>query len=169
MSEPTLDAGAILYHNHDAMRDPTSAVTLRPARRDDARSIRKIIRQANINPLGLDWRHFTLAVDGEGQIIGTGQVKVHADGSRELSSIAVLPAWRGIGIARLIITHLLEQHPGEMYLTCQASLGSMYGKFGFRVLHGDEMPPYFRRIRRMVDLYFRLIRQPSHLLVMRRE
>lgn len=150
------------------MGDPTS-IALRPARREDSRSIRRIIWQANINPLGLDWRRFTLAVDGEGRIIATGQVKVHADGSRELASIAVLPEWRGRDIARLIITRLLEQYPGVIYLTCQARLGSMYRKFGFRTIQGDEMPPYYRRIRRMVDLFSRLIRRPSHLLVMRRE
>ncbi len=146
---------------------PSPAYTLRPATQADAATIRQLITQVNINPLGLDWRRFILAVDSNGNIIGCGQVKPHADSSSELASIAVLPEWRGMGVARAIIQYLLEQHPGRLYLTCRAELGPMYQKFGFRTIQKGEMPPYFRRVSRMVNLFSRLFRRAERLLVMR--
>jgi amino-acid N-acetyltransferase len=144
------------------------AVTLRPATQSDAATIRQIIRQMGINPMGLDWQRFILAVDSSGNIVGCGQVKPHADGTQELASIAVLPAWRGRGIARRIIDQLLEQYPGRLYLTCRSELGVLYGKFGFQIIPESEMTPYFKRISRMVTLLLRLTRRSDRLLVMRR-
>jgi N-acetylglutamate synthase-like GNAT family acetyltransferase len=152
--------------DHDTSVHPYS---LRPATSADAKTIRQIIALVHINPMGLNWQHFILAVDGEGRVIGCGQVKIHADGSRELASIAVLPAWRGKGVARTIIEQLLEMHQGNLYLTCRAVLGPMYEKFGFRSVKSDEMPPYFRRLSRLVAFFRKLFRQPNQLLVMCRD
>ncbi len=142
--------------------------SLRPATALDARDIRNIIHQVNINPTGLSWRRFTLAMDEQDQLIGCGQVKEHKDGSPELASIAVLPEWRGKGVARRIIEHLLEQHPGRLYLTCRAPLVGLYQRFGFEVIEYEEMPAYFQRIKKLVEVYSRLSHQPSQLRVMRR-
>ncbi len=131
--------------------------TLRAATSDDAAAIRGLIRQVRINPMGLDWRRFVLAVSPEGEMIGCGQVKPHGDGSRELASIAVIPAQRGQGVARAIIQHLLAANPGTLYLTCRASLSPLYTKFGFRVIQEAEMPPYFRRISRLARLMTRWV------------
>ena len=96
---------------------------LRPATQADAATIRQLIAQVNINPLSLDWRRFILAVDQDGKVIDSGQVKPHADGSSELASIAVLPEWRGVGVARAIIQSMQGQHPGRIPLTCRSGLG----------------------------------------------
>jgi N-acetylglutamate synthase-like GNAT family acetyltransferase len=141
---------------------------LRPATAGDARMIRQIISLVRINPTSLNWHRFVLAVDRDGKIIGCGQVKPHSDGSLELASIAVLPDWRGRGIARSIIEHLLQEYPGRLYLTCRSQLGPIYQKFGFKVLHVVDMPPYFRRLSRLVALFNKLFHQSDHLLVMRR-
>jgi len=143
--------------------------SLRPATRAEAVTIRKIISDANINPLGLNWQRFILAVDQAGKIIGCGQIKPHTDGTYELASIAVLPEWRGRGVARSIILYLLEQHPGRLYLTCRAPLEPLYQKFGFKTIEESEMTPYFRRISRLVRIFNRIIRLPDRLLVMRRD
>ncbi|OGO27941.1 MAG: hypothetical protein A2136_01215 [Chloroflexi bacterium RBG_16_54_11] len=143
-------------------------ISLRPATQADAATIRQLIAQVNISPLSLDWRRFILAVDQDGKVIDSGQVKPHADGSSELASIAVLPEWRGVGVARAIIQSMLEQHPGRIHLTCRSELGPMYQKFGFRTIQKGEMPPYFRRISRMVNLFSRLFGRAERLLVMRR-
>ena len=108
-----------------------NSYSLRSAVRADERTIRQIISLVRINPLALDWHRFILAIDSRSTVIGCGQVKPHSDGSIELASIAVLPEWRNNGVARQIIEHLLEQHPGRIFLTCQSQLGSMYRKFGF--------------------------------------
>jgi N-acetylglutamate synthase-like GNAT family acetyltransferase len=142
--------------------------TLRPATAEDAETIRHIISLAQINPTSLNWRRFVLAVDRDGKIIGCGQVKPHSDGSLELASIAVLPDWRGKGIARAIIEHLLEQYPGRIYLTCRSRLEPLYQKFGFQALQFADMPPYFQRLSQLVALFNKLFHQPDHLSVMRR-
>jgi N-acetylglutamate synthase-like GNAT family acetyltransferase len=142
--------------------------TLRPATQADAGVIRQIIHEVGINPMALDWKRFILATDAEGRVIGCGQVKVHGDGSRELASIAVLPEWRGTGIARRIIVHLLEQQPGRLYLTCRSQLGPLYEKFGFQRIQPGEMTPYFKRLSRIVSIINKLFRQHESMLVMRR-
>src|SRR4030065_1439525 len=136
-------------------------LTIRPAIAADASTIRRMIYQANINPTGLSWWRFVLAIDPEGNVIGCGQVKPHNDGSQELASIAVLPDWRTKGVARQIILHLLDQHPGRLYLNLRSSLGPMYQKFGFRVLQKSEMTPYFKRLSWIVAIINKLIRQPN--------
>jgi N-acetylglutamate synthase-like GNAT family acetyltransferase len=143
--------------------------TLRQAYAGDAATIRQIISQVHINPTGLDWQRFVLAVDNTGNIIGCGQLKPHSDGSLELASIAVLPEWRSKGVARLIIEYLLAQHPGRLYLTCRAQLGPLYQKFGFQAVNTAEMPTYFKRVSGLVNLFPRLRHQPDRLLVMRRK
>ncbi len=142
--------------------------TLRQATGTDAETIHSIISRMQLNPMSLDWRRFTLAIDKDGKVIGCGQVKPHGDGSFELASIGVLPEWRHQGVARAIIEQLLSQHPGALYLTCRAKLEPMYEKFGFRTISRTEMPPYFRRISWLVRQFARLSHQPNELRVMRR-
>lgn len=142
--------------------------SLRPATESDAPAIRQIISAVHNNPLGLDWHRFVIATDGQGRLVGCGQVKLHNDGSLELASIAVQPGWRGRGIARAIIEHLLQGYPGRLYLTCRSELGPMYRKFGFESVQLAELPPYFKRIRRAVSLFNKISHRPDNLLVMRR-
>ena len=63
--------------------------SIRKATRGDAAFIRRLIWQVGINPLGLDWQRFVMAVHGHGVRIGCAQLKMHKDGSRELASVAV--------------------------------------------------------------------------------
>jgi N-acetylglutamate synthase-like GNAT family acetyltransferase len=135
--------------------------TLRPARQADAPAIRALIRAAGINPTGLAWRRFVLAVSPEGELLGCGQVKPHDDGSRELASIAVQPGFRRRGIARAVIERLLAENPPPLHLVCQEKLGPFYARFGFRAVGGEEMPPYFRRLARAARLFMKV-----NLLVM---
>jgi N-acetylglutamate synthase-like GNAT family acetyltransferase len=139
---------------------------LRNARKEDARLIRDLIHEAHINPFGLDWRHFIVAVDGETGIIGTGQIKTHYDGTRELASIAVRPAFQNRRIARQIIARLLEENPPPLYLTCRSSLGPFYQKFGFLPLEKKQLTGYFARIQRLGAIFKKLRRTGDGLLVM---
>jgi N-acetylglutamate synthase-like GNAT family acetyltransferase len=139
---------------------------LRPATAEDFPAIRRLIRQVGINPLGLDWRRFILAVTPAGSMIGCGQVKPHGDGSRELASIAVVPEWRNRGVARAIIEHLLENHPGVLYLTCRPNLEPFYNRFGFRVTRPGELTAYFRRLLRLTSMLKRAGVFPGGPLVM---
>jgi N-acetylglutamate synthase-like GNAT family acetyltransferase len=123
--------------------------TLRPAEAQDFPAIRKLIRRVGINPLGLHWERFILAVDEDRSMIGCGQVKQHGDGSHELASIAVVEAWRGQGAASAIIRRLMQGENGPLFLTCRTSLGPFYQRFGFREAKAGELPPYFRHLSRL--------------------
>jgi len=125
---------------------------LRSAQSSDAEVIRSMVNGEHLNPMGLDWQHFVLAISSDGEVIGCGQIKPHGDGSHELASIVVARRWRGNGVARAIIEHLIAAHPGTLYLTARAKLGPLYEKFGFRVVRQDEMTPYFRRLSRVASV-----------------
>jgi N-acetylglutamate synthase-like GNAT family acetyltransferase len=145
-------------------------IILRPAVAADQKRIVAIIRAAQINPLDLKWQNFVVAVDDEtGAIVGTGQIKSHRDGSRELASIAVVPAYQHRGIAHQIIRRLLERSAGDLFLTCRSDMEKLYEEFGFRAIREDEMTPYFRRLKKVARAFELLSRQGSSLLVMRRD
>ena len=141
---------------------------LRPAVEEDDVAIRALIKEGRINPTGLKWPRFVVVVNSVGDVVGCGQVKSHRDGSIELASLVVAAEWRGNGVARAIIEHLLNEHPEDMNLMCRSSLGDFYERFGFRVLHEPDMSPYFRRISRLASLVEFLRKDGETLLVMRR-
>lgn len=140
---------------------------LRAAEEQDLPAIRSLIHQVGINPLGLDWRRFVVAVDETGALLGCGQIKPHGKGIFELASIAVQPARRRGGIARAIIERLLEDAPRPLFLICRSGLGPFYAKWGFRALDPEEMPSYFRRLARLSALMPALARRGETLLVMK--
>jgi N-acetylglutamate synthase-like GNAT family acetyltransferase len=126
--------------------------TLRSATEDDSSLIKDLIHRVGINPMDLDWHRFVIAVDGSGKMLGCGQLKPHGRDVIELASIAVEPSYQHQGIARGIIEHLIACGPRPLYLTCRSRLGSFYEKWGFRSIEPDEMPPYFRRLSRLVNV-----------------
>ena len=133
----------------------------------DFSAIRRLIHRVQINPTGLDWRRFVVAVDGFGRMLGCGQLKPHGSDLVELASIAVEPSYRHRGVARAIIEHLLSQAPRPLYLTCRSSLGPLYEKWGFRIIGMDEMPAYFRRLARLVSMMPALAARGETLLIMK--
>lgn len=141
--------------------------TLRPARETESTAIKDLIHAVGINPMGLDWKRFIVAVDAKDQIIATGQIKPHGRDIHELASIAVVSEYRGNGLAREIIEYLLKDSPRPLYLTCISSLGPLYEKFGFASVSHESMPRYFQRISRLAGLVFLLASREEKLLVMK--
>jgi N-acetylglutamate synthase-like GNAT family acetyltransferase len=141
-------------------------VNLRPAAAADFPSIRALIRRVHINPYGLDWRRFLVAVDAEGRLLACGQLKPHGRGVVELASIAVEASHRGQGLARLIIERLIAEGPRPLYLTCRSSLGPLYAKWGFRELPMSDMPRYFQRLARVMSAITGIFPVGERLLVM---
>jgi N-acetylglutamate synthase-like GNAT family acetyltransferase len=145
-------------------------ISLRQATSADQAAIKRIIREAEINPMGLKWPNFVLAVDDStGEVVGTGQIKPHGDGTRELASIATVPAYQRQGIAHRIIERLISQSTGTLYLTCMSNMGPFYEQFGFREQRNNELTPYFRRISTLARAFMRLDPQKRRMLVMKRE
>ena len=141
---------------------------IRVATRQDFPAIRALIHAVSINPMGLDWRHFLVAVTPENNLLGCGQIKSHFDGSRELASIAVVEAARGQGVARSIIQELLVRETRRpLYLMCRARLESLYVKFGFYAIDQNAMPIYFRRISRAERVFNSKAQPEDRLMVMR--
>ena len=141
--------------------------TLRPARETDFKAIKRLIRLGGINPMGLDWKRFLVAVNVDDQVIACGQIKPHGQGILELASISVHPASRKQGIARAIVEHLLAGSPRPLFLMCRSGLGSLYQKFGFRRLEYDEMPRYFQRMVKLVDFAKAFSNTNETLLIMK--
>ena len=141
-------------------------LTIRPATQADQVTIRRLIKEARINRMSLNWPNFVVAEDG-GAIVGIGQVKTHGDGSRELASIAVIPARQSQGIGGAIIQTLLARERGVVHLTCRSQLQGYYERFGFRRLESAEFPSYFRRMLPIINMVARLF--GIQILVMRRD
>ncbi len=155
------------------MKDETRR-HIRPATASDQKIIEHIIHAANINRLSLDWRRFIVAEDNGApssslRIIGIGQIKPHGDGSRELASLAVIPSRQGQGIGSAIIRALMAKETGVLYLTCRAQLETYYTRFGFHRIARAEMPPYFRRIIRLANIFTLLTRGGIRVIVMKRD
>ncbi|WP_420629894.1 GNAT family N-acetyltransferase [Candidatus Leptofilum sp.] len=144
-------------------------ITYRPAQASDEAAIKALIRAVNINPMGLKWHRFVVAVDGNGRLIGCGQIKPHWDGSRELASIAVQKEWRRQGVAGKIIRQLLANEPALVWLTCMDKLVPFYEQFGFiEVKKGDgrSLPFYFRLATTFFKPIQKLSRVPGYLAIM---
>lgn len=143
------------------------SIILRPAAEEDFHAIIDLIHQVQINPTGLDWRRFVVAVDGSGVMRGCGQLKPHGKEIVELASIAVVPSDRNKGIARAVIEHLIAKAPRPLYLTCRSGLQSFYEKWNFRVIGLNEMPSYYRRLSRLANVMFTFSDHDDSLLVMK--
>ena len=140
---------------------------LTPALEADFPAIKALIRETGINPTGLDWQRFRVARSAAGdQFIGCGQLKPHGDGTVELASIAVAPAWRNKGVASAMVQKLIDEGPRPLYLTCLSSMGSFYVKFGFQPIDGDALPKYFRRLSKLAGLVSALHLIDQKMLVM---
>lgn len=143
------------------------SVTLRAATAQDQQVIRQLIREGGINPMGLKWPNFVVAVAEDGTVIGCGQLKPH-NGIVELASIAVTSTYRAQGIARLIIERLQSEATPPLWLMCDSRLRPLYRRFGFvEVVVSAEMPNYFARMRRLVAFIGRFMRPRATLAVMR--
>jgi N-acetylglutamate synthase-like GNAT family acetyltransferase len=142
---------------------------LRQALESDARKITDLIHSVGINPTGLDWRRFIVAVDSNGEVLGCGQIKPHGREIRELASIAVRPEWRGRGIARAVIDKLLESAQMPLYLMCMSDMGGLYEKFGFRPVARADLPKYFQRIYALFKTAGFFMQPHDDLLIMKLE
>ena len=141
-------------------------LTIRPATQEDQGTIRRLIKEAGINRMSLNWPNFLMAEE-DGAVVGIGQVKTHRDGSRELASLAVVPARQGQGVGSALIKALLAREHGLVHLTCRSQLQGYYDRFGFRRLDPAEFPLYFRRMIPIINVVARLV--GTQILVMRRE
>src|SRR3972149_11792710 len=97
---------------------------IRPAVELESAQIKNLIYLVGINPTGLDWKRFTVAVNDGGEVIACGQVKPHGADLQEMASIAVSPAYRGQGIGREIIEELVGKKSKPFFFMCVGDNGA---------------------------------------------
>ena len=142
-------------------------IQIRPAREDDAHKIASMVKNARLNPLGVRWERFRVAVDTFEKVIGCAQVKEHRDGSRELASLVVRGKWRGRGVGRSLVMALQKEHGPPLWLTSRSSLVPYYQRFGFVELEaGVYKPAYFRWVSRLVNTLGLIASKDEYLAVM---
>lgn len=130
---------------------------LRAAKKADQPTIKQMVREARLNPLGLKWERFTVAVTESDRVIGCVQLKPHRGGVLELASLVVVKEWRRKGVARRLIEHLKKTAGPPIWLMCGSRLTEFYEPFGFRrVSLGEPMPGYYRWILRMTFILNRI-------------
>lgn len=128
-------------------------LAIRPAGPQDAHSIRRMVRAAQLDPTSLKWQRFLVAEDA-GQIVSIGQVK-HYPGCYELGSLVTLKRYRGRGLARRIIVELEAQAPRPLYLLCQDRMAPFYEALGYQRI-GFGQAPAFLRLKLLPAYLFRL-------------
>jgi amino-acid N-acetyltransferase len=136
-------------------------VTIRPARQEDQETIVSLIRQAKLNPRNLHWQNFLVAEEN-GQVVGIRQVKVYEQGTREVASGFVLPAYRRQGISARLMNELLARETGPLYTMVNEKRAPYYEQFGFRRVAVDQLPSDFRkeyRIGRVVTSLMYIFRK----------
>ena len=119
------------------------ALTIRPARQEDQQTIVTLIHQAHLNTRNLFWQHFLIAED-DGQIVGIRQVRVHAQGTREVASGFVLPEYRRRGISARLMNEIFVQETGPLYTMVREKWVPYYEGFGFKRVDEHQLPPDFR-------------------------
>lgn len=145
---------------------------IRPAAQADAPAIRALISAARLNPRDLDWHRFLVA-DAGGEVVACAQVRVHRRGTRELASVAVVPARRGAGIGRRISEAAIDGEPiRPLYLYTESRTEAFWARLGFSTIEGDAIPRDLRgplRIARFATGILSLVsRQRYRIAVMRR-
>jgi len=148
---------------------------IRPALESDQAAIVNLVRQSRINRRDIHWQRFLVAAEDDA-IIGIGQVKIHADGARELASIAVAPTHQHRGIASQIVRALIERETQQghraLYLFCESKLQPFYERFGFELIERADTPHSLARevrfIRPIARVASFILRRTIRVAVMRR-
>jgi amino-acid N-acetyltransferase len=142
------DAAALLRDRAPTMSSrpalPTPTPTLRPAAAADQPAIRALVRGERLNPHGLDWPRFLLATIGP-VVVGAVQMRLHADGSRELASLVVARDFRGHGLAGRLIEGLLASHCGPVHVITARANARHYVRWHFRAVPALRAPASVRR------------------------
>ena len=135
---------------------------VRPALPEDLEQIEKLISSVGGDQDQIETDQFAVARDTNQQVIGCARLKPYPR-FVELASLAISDKWRGSGIGREIISQLLREHQGPVYLVCEDHLIGFFREFGFEPIPISEMLP---GLESKLERY---TTQSGHINIMRRE
>lgn len=115
-----------------------SDVVIRKATEGDQAIIKQMVSEARLDPTALHWSHFRVA-EKNGEIIGIGQIRPYPK-CRELGSLVVKLAYRGQYIGEQLVTALLADEQGDVYLECRSHNEGYYARFGFQTIPWRQTP-----------------------------
>jgi amino-acid N-acetyltransferase len=119
------------------------AYVIRRAVAEDEAAIQALVRSERLNPHGLHFANFAVAVRGD-EIIGATQIRHHRDGSLELGSVVVARPWRGCGISGELIDWLLKKETGTVHVITRKKHAGHYARWGFEAVSSRAAPPPIR-------------------------
>jgi amino-acid N-acetyltransferase len=158
-------------HGSDRGGDSEPPLLIRQAEALDQAAITRLVHSERLNPNGLDWKNFMVAISGT-VLIGAVQMRQHPEGSRELGSLVVSREHRGHGIAERLISAMLARHPGPVHVITRSANAVHYRPWGFARIDPRDAPRTVRRHRLMGQMVsvMSLItgRGPRRLVVLRR-
>lgn len=118
---------------------PSATPSIRLATARDQPRILALARAERIKPTGLEWGRFVVA-DQDGEIVGAVQVRNHCDGSKELGSLVVAPAFRHRGIAARLIDRRVADVDGRLFVITGRIHADYYRRWGFRRIEPRAAP-----------------------------
>jgi amino-acid N-acetyltransferase len=127
------------------------AISVRRATEQDQQAIRALVRGERLNPTGINWPNFVVAVIG-GRVIGAVQMRKHSDGSRELGSLVVSKEARGHRIASRLIDALLAEDQEPVWMITAEPYSSAYSRWSFEQIEVRAAPVKVRRNHLMGSL-----------------
>ena len=118
---------------------------VRRARPDDQPVITAMVRRARLNPAGLHWEQFVVG-ERDGRAAGVAQLRRHADGTKELASLAVEAGARGPGVATQMVDSLLAGEAAAVYALIDRRFVGHFARWGFHQVAPSELPRSVSRI-----------------------
>jgi len=148
-----------------ASAGPPVGIRIRPGCPEDLNTVASAVFSEKMNPLGLSMDRFLVAEEASsGRLVGFGQLKewptlsakqdlrgqiVRAAGLWpnwrgelvELSSLVVVPEWRGRGVGSALVSELVQRAEGKTL--CLLTIGSsvpFYERLGFKEISQQMVP-----------------------------
>lgn len=142
---------------------------LRPARREDTWTIRRLVMGALLDPTQLRWQQFWV-IECRGKVVACAQLRSFPE-AQELGSLVVAKDWRNRGLGTVLSQHLIQQANQPLYLECLGDrLANFYQRLGFVPTAWQNLPRSLQRkfgtskfVAGLLQLPLRLLRYPNAL------
>lgn len=136
---------------------------LRPARREDAGAIRRLVIGALLDPTQLRWQQFWV-IECKSRVIACAQLRTFPE-AQELGSLVVAKNWRKRGLGTVLSQHVLQQAKQPLYLECLGDrLAAFYQRLGFVPASWEDLPRSLQRKFGTSKFVAGLLRLPLRIL-----